>query len=131
VQRGPNAGTRAANVNQEHVMKIKHCSALALAGTTLVAGAMTMAATPAQAATNTPCMSNSEWSRIDRGMTQAQVKRIVGSTGKITFQWHDASYPSLNEVDREWRRCGLASYHTATVVFEGAGLTFKGTRYRF
>ena len=58
---------------------------LGLAASAAVAAPLALVTTPADAATNTPCMTRAEFARIHTGMTVTQVKRIVGSAGSVSL----------------------------------------------
>jgi hypothetical protein len=86
-------------------MRLALATALALTGLTLI---------PTQAqATPTPCpsryMTPAEFSRLELGMTPAQVTRIVGSFGKYArTDRSDAGRPVLLFV---WDWCTDGSYY--------------------
>jgi hypothetical protein len=61
----------------------------------------------AHAATNRPCISKTEFSKIKKGYSIATVKRIVGGTGSQDL--YNSGYPSLGirpSQTREHTQCG-------------------------
>src|SRR5262245_6206105 len=91
-----------------------------------VVGLSTVAG-PAQA-DDRPCMSNAEYSRIHRGVgwSPARVARIVGSRGRVSWEdRHTDASGTLIMRTREWHRCGLASWHRATVDFETPDIGYR------
>jgi hypothetical protein len=69
------------------------------------------------------CASKAEYSKIERGMTVQRVVHIIGSHGKITFEYVDEF---TNWQDREWKRCGMARYHGVSVSFTDGVVSGKG-----
>jgi hypothetical protein len=80
---------------------------LGLVATVTFAAPLALVATPAEAA-NAPCMTRAEFRKIHKGMTVRQVKRIVGSAGRITL-----SSPPM--VIRDHKTC--TAFHVANVGY--------------
>jgi len=72
---------------------------LALVALVAVAAPVTVAAAPANAANNPPCMSRAEFKKIHVGMNPTRIKAIVGSSGRLTM---NAGWTKI----RQWKHCG-------------------------
>lgn len=82
-------------------------ASIVLAGT-IAAGSLGFGTTAAQAAGNPGCITRTEFSRIHNGMTATQVKRIVGSLGRVAL-----SSPPI--VVRDFTTC--TRFHVSNVSF--------------
>jgi len=80
---------------------------IALAGT-LVLGVLAGVAPSASAAGNPGCITRSEFRRVKNGMTLTQVKRIVGSAGRVSL-----SSPPI--VIRDFTTC--TRFHVSNITF--------------
>src|SRR4051794_31426868 len=89
---------------------------LGFATSVAVAAPLALVATPADAATNTPCMTRAEFTRVHTGMTVAQVKHIVGSAGSVSLF-------SPPMVIRNHRTC--TAFHVATVSYWGGRVSSR------
>jgi hypothetical protein len=85
---------------------MKRTIILALAALSLV-GSVAVAS-PASAAGNPGCITRTEFRRIHNGMTLTQVKRIVGSGGRVSL-----SSPPI--VIRDFKTC--TRFHVSNVTF--------------
>jgi hypothetical protein len=85
---------------------MKKLIAAALVAATLGTGVL--AASPASAGSNPGCITRTEFRRIKNGMTLTQVKRIVGSGGRVSL-----SSPPI--VIRDFRTC--TRFHVSSVTF--------------
>src|SRR4051812_1975479 len=84
-----------------------------LAAAVLIVGALAWPH-PAEGATNPACMTRAEFGRIHQGQTQARVRAIVGSAGRVTLEDHGPD--GYRFVSRDWRACG-SRYGFAMVNF--------------
>ena len=82
----------------------------------LAVGGATLVATPAEAASNAPCITRPEFNRIHNGMSLTQVRNIVGSVGTVNL-----SSPPL--VIRGFKTC--APYHVSNVSFMSGRVSGK------
>ena len=89
---------------------------VSLAATTTLAAPLALVATPAEAAGNPPCMTRAEFRKIHKGMTVTQVKRIVGSAGRISL-----SSPPM--IIRDHKTC--TAFHVANVGYWGGKVQSK------
>jgi len=87
-----------------------------LVATTAVAAPLALVATPADAAANAACMTRAEFRKIHKGMTVTQVKRIVGSAGRISLS-------SAPMVIRDHKTC--TRFHVANVSYWGGKVDGK------
>lgn len=82
-----------------------------LAATALaaVAAPLAVSVAPAQAATNPPCATRAEFSRLRVGMTVPTTQHIIGSPGRVTMAGSLMS-------QRQWHVCGSA-YSWVTLTY--------------
>jgi hypothetical protein len=87
-------------------MRKEHHMKKAIVGLVLAAGLIGSTAIPASA--NTPCIARAEFRRVKMGMTLTQVKRIVGSRGRVSL-----SSPPI--VIRDFKTC--TAFHVSNITF--------------
>ena len=87
----------------------------------VVGAAAVLVASPASAA-GTPCASNAEYSKVRIGMSLQRVQVIFDSQGKSTFRYDS---PGFHLLTKEWKRCGMSSWHWVWVDFENGRVTSK------
>lgn len=90
---------------------------LGLVATTAVAAPLAVISTaPANAATNPPCITRTEFGKVHRGMSLTQVKHVVGGTGKISLS---SSFMTI----RDFKTC--APWHVSNMTFQNGRVTSK------
>lgn len=86
----------------------------AAVATVAVAIPVVAVAAPAQAAANSSaCMSRAEFRHVKHGMSVAQVKRVVGSAGKVSVSSQAGGY---RFVIRDFKTC--AAWHVSNISFD-------------
>lgn len=75
---------------------------------------------PADAAVNRPCITRAEFRHIRTGMTLTQVRRIVGSSGRIDLDGGSGAY---RLVVRTHQTC--SAWHVSNVSYMGGRVSSK------
>jgi hypothetical protein len=89
----------------------------------VVAGTLALAAPPADAARNAPCITKREYRRIHVGQRPARVKRIVGSRGRVSATFQSGGYRS---VTRDFKACRpFNRFSVVSVVFDNRDRKFR------
>ena len=87
---------------------MKKIIATAIAAVAVAAPLTIVAATPADAASSSPCITRAEFNKIRNGMNLTQVTRIVGGKGRVSL-----SSPPI--VIRDFKTC--STFHVSNVTF--------------
>jgi hypothetical protein len=109
-------------VGQEGTTIMRKFLTAALCAVTLIGGGVMTAASPASAATNSPCISHAEYRAIRHGMTVTRVAAIVGSRGKVSVT---SSYGGFTMTIRSWQDCGQIHGLTSNASFINGRVSAK------